>query len=106
MAARLRKSHILIFQASKAARLRRSRMYNLARTNAPPTPPSPKNNNVFTPYLDIPKAKRYITNQLHESLRATTTGAPCVTATLIPSIKRFAEVNPLNACPCLVAFRL
>ncbi len=67
-----------------AARLRRSRMYNPARTNAPPTPhPSPKNNNVFTPYLDITKAKQYITNQLNESLRAaTTTGAPCVTATL------------------------
>ncbi len=67
-----------------AARLRRSRMYNPVRTNAPPTPhPSPENNNVFTPYLDITKAKQYITNQLHESLRAATkTGAPCVTAKL------------------------
>ncbi len=47
--------------------------------------------------LDITAAKSYITNKLHESLRAATkTGAPCVTATLIPTIKWFAEANPLN----------
>jgi len=47
--------------------------------------------------LDIPTAKPYISNPLHESLRAAKkTGAPCVTAKLIPTIKWFAEANPLN----------